>query len=340
MPTTPFNALTEQGKARRQRQTATLALTEYGLESASFTQIAIDTNFVFRVRSGDGSRYALRVHRQTDDGLHFHDLGDTELECWWVQRLVADGLPVADVVPNRRGQLITTIDDVPGVPGPQRCVLFEWLPGRQPDGEESWFWPELGRLAARLHEHAAELTLPPHANLRRWDSVFPYEPSELGQGDYASDRYEGLLSAEQWETLRQGRAVLDPYLAGLYQDPNRPARLIHGDLHDENVQSYRRKLSAFDFEDVILGHPENDLAITLYGPYYNHPNFAGVVTAMRSGYEEIAPWPVAAVDELRPLFAARALGLVNFCLTLGADYVSYVSMLTDRVADYLNNPTR
>ena len=128
MAVKPYESLTERGKARRHRRTVERALVEYGIESTSITQLAIHSNYVFKVTADDGHRYALRVQHPA-----LFQPGDTELECWWVDRLAADGLPVAAVVPNRHGRSITSLDEVPGVPGTQRCVLFEWLPGRAAD---------------------------------------------------------------------------------------------------------------------------------------------------------------------------------------------------------------
>ena len=328
-----FAELTDQGKARRLRQTALKALSSYDVAPQRLTQLTIHNNYMFRVQDGGGRSFALRILRQQEDGIDFHDPVDTRLECWWVQKLAADGLPVAAVIANADGDMITTVDGVPGVPGKQRCVLFEWLPGSEPDEDQPWFWTELGRRAAELHQHSAGLTLPRWAEPRRWDSVFPYEDGNLRQS--AED---GLLTPGQSETLNRAIEILNPYLAGLYLDRSRPPQLVHGDLHDENTRSYRRRLSVFDFEDLLEGYPEHDLAVALYGPYYNRSDVDDVVVAMRSGYEEVAPWPVADLEQLRPLFAARAVGLVNFCLALGAGYLDYVGMLVDRVADIVERP--
>jgi Ser/Thr protein kinase RdoA (MazF antagonist) len=318
--------MTDTGRARRLRPVVWHALADYGLAPTAIRQIAIDTNYIFKVTADDGRAYALRVQRP---GLHTD--ADTELECWWVRRLAADGLPVAAVVTNRHGRFVTVVDDVPDVPAGQRCVLFDWLQGSDADDGPLWFWTALGELAARLHEQSIGLQLPAAATPRRWDCVFPYEAVELWE-----TRYDNVITAAQRAVLRKGIATLDPLLAARY-DPARPVRLLHGDLHDDNVRVSRRRLSVFDFEDLIVGHPEHDLAVALYGPYYNRDDLAAVVAAMRSGYERVAPWPITGIEELRPLFAARALGLINYCLTMGDRYVGFIGVLTDRVAAFLNS---
>jgi Ser/Thr protein kinase RdoA (MazF antagonist) len=91
----------------------------------------------------------------------------------------------------------------------------------------------------------------------------------------------------------------------------------------------------FDFEDLIFGHPAHDIAVALYGSYYNAPDYAAFLTSMRRGYESELPWPITDDDVLVPLFAARALGMINFCLFNGGDLLDYVPRLTDRVGAFL-----
>ena len=147
-------------------------------------------------------------------------------------------------------------------------------------------------------------------------------------------QYQHLITDARRHVLRDGIATLDPLLRARYQGRG-GEQLLHGDLHDGNVLINGRQLSVFDFEDLMVGFPEHDLAVALYGPYYNRDDLSAVVAAMRKGYERVAPWPIGDIEDLRPLFAARALGLVNFCLTMGDQLSNYVAILTDRVADFL-----
>ena len=322
--TRPYEQLTDAGKSRRHRATAKAALEHYGLGDAEIRQLAVDTNFVYRVTAADGRRFALRVQR---GGLH--SPRETELELWWVQRLGADGVPVAAAVPNQASELVTTIDGIAGVPGAHRCVLFDWLPGGAPDDNEMSYWRAMGELAARLHRHSVDLAWPAHLSVRRWDSVFPYEAPVIFDPAHAR-----VVTPAMREVLEAGIATLDLDLAARYDD-GRAVQLLHGDLHDENVRSFRGNLSVFDFEDVIVGMPEHDLAVLLYGPYYNRDDFDDVAASVRAGYEAVAAWPIADTSALTPLFTARALGLVNFCLSVGPDYDHYIAMLVDRVQRWL-----
>lgn len=328
----PYEQLTNVGRARRLRSTAIRAAGRYGLDVAELRQLAVDVNYVFRLTMRDGRRFAMRVQRP---GLHRPI--DTELELWWVQRLAADRLPVAGVVVNLEGDVVTVVEGSPGVPEPHRCVLFEWLPGGDADEDAPGFWRQLGSLAARLHDHSADLQVPGRFRPRRWNSVFPYESPVLFEPQHAQ-----VITADRARVLQRGIERLDPELDGLYESALK-LQLVHGDLHDGNVR--RRPgpdagLSAFDFEDLVEGLPLHDLAVALYGPFFNSARFDRVVADMRAGYERHRPWPVDDIEQLRPLFVARALGMVNFCLALGPEYNDFVAVLTDRVDRFVTGRRR
>jgi Ser/Thr protein kinase RdoA (MazF antagonist) len=321
----PYAALTYAGKARRHRTTARAALAAYGLADPTIRQLAIDTNFVFRVDAADGQRFALRVLR---NGLHRS--GQIDVEMWLVRELVAAGAPVAAPVANLAGEVVTVVEGDGAIPEAHRCVLFEWLPGSLADDEPLTYWTAAGELAARLHLASAALDIPAGFSPIRWDSVFAYFTPVLFEPQHRS-----LLGPGRVEMLRRGIEVLDERLAHRYAGAASPLQMLHGDLHEGNLMSWRGRLVAFDFEDAILGNPVHDLAVMLYGPYYNRADLADVVAAVRVGYERLAPWPIGDIEELADLFAARALGLVDFCIALGLEYREFIDRLCDRVERYL-----
>ena len=328
MTARPYAQLTDAGKARRHRATAHAAAGAYGLDIVRLRQLQVDTNFLFQLLDSSGSRYALRIQRP---GLHATQ--DTELELWWLQQLANDGLPVPRIVPLPDGQSSVVVDDIDGVGGPHRCVMFEWLDGVEPDENDPSFWSAIGHLAAQLHANSAKRSIPSSMPQRRWDSVCNYEPAVL-----FDPQYQHLLSAEKWQLLRSAYVHLDDHLAKRYETADdAPPMLLHGDLHSGNVLRSRGRLSVLDFEDVIVGHPHHDLAILLYGPFYNSPSFDDVLVNVRSGYEQVRPWPISDQQDLRPLFAARALGMINFCIARDETFRDFVPVLADRVIRYLSD---
>ncbi len=291
---------------------------------ARIRQLAVDTNFVFKVVLASGECFALRVQRP---GIH--EPAHTELELWWLEALVRDGLPVAAPVRTLDGRLMVDVPSTAEVPEPHRCVLFTWLPGSEPDEASMAYWETAGELAARLHRQSAGLEPPAHIPLRRWDRVFAYEEPVLLRREHRE-----VITDDRRAILQHGIDRLDEVLGGIYAG-RAGEQLLHGDLHEGNLRMLRGRLSVFDFEDLIVGWPLHDLAILLYGPYYNSGDWDSIEAATRRGYERAAPWPINDPGELRALFAARALGLVNLCLVMGPEHHAHIERLTARVEAYL-----
>ncbi|HIE21697.1 MAG TPA: hypothetical protein EYP73_03745 [Acidimicrobiia bacterium] len=88
-------------------------------------------------------------------------------------------------------------------------------------------------------------------------------------------------------------------------------QVVHGDLHEWNVHVVGSRLFAFDFEDVMLALPAQDVSISLYSSRLKASHHE-IVKAFRRGYEEIAPWPVADEAQLAGFHAARQIMLMNY----------------------------
>lgn len=318
-----YASLTTAGQARRHRRTAVAALTAYGITPVSVRQLAVHTNFVFRIDTASGRRYALRVQRPW--GV---DPAITDLELWFVEQLADHGLPVARPVPTPSGEVAVVVDATEEVPDAHRCVLFEWLPGGDADDTSDRYWTNIGDLAGRLHAVSGGLTLPAGAPRRRWDRVYYFgeDPAPV----LALPALTGPMRA----TLDAVVPLLDEALASIYTDRTAAPFLVHGDLHDGNVRSRRGGLAVFDFEDYVSGYAVHDLAVALYGPFYNRPDYEAVVRLVRGGYERHLPWPVDDPAEMRTLFAARVVVLVEYCLLMGPEYHRHLPMLIGRLEEY------
>lgn len=321
-PMRPYDTLTTTGQARRHRRTVLAALSGFGVTPVRIRQLAVDTNFVFRVDATDGRSYALRVQRPW--GV---DPATTELEIWFVEQLADRGLPVARPVRTPGGASTVDVPATPEVPEAHRCAMFEWLSGSDADDTGVGFWSQMGELAGRLHALSAELDIPPAAVSRRWDRVY-YFGEELVTSS-------PVLTAPMRRLIDTAVTRLDAELAAIYARRSEPPFLVHGDLHDGNVRVRRSGLALFDFEDFVAGYGIHDLAVALYGPFYRRSDYDEVVAAMRAGYERHRPWPVDDPAELRTLFAARAVILVEYCLLMGPDLHEHLPMLVERLDRYL-----
>lgn len=323
-----FEQLGDAGKARRQRAVAAQVLGEWGIVPASIRRLAVDTNFMYRVVSTSGEVFALRIHR---DGLRAPV--DIELECWWLDELRRNGAPVVEVVPAIDGRFLVQAAPAAGVPDGRSAVLFRWLPGRLGDDSERAYWVTLGETMARLHLAAAATAVPTWARPKRWDSVFYFEPPVLWNPEHLT-----ATTAEQRSLVTDATAYVESLLAARYERDD-PPRLIHGDLQDGNVMLYRGRMTVFDFEDTIVGYPEHDIVVALYGAYFNRDDFDDVVAALRDGYERVGVWPLGEVVELAPLFAARCLLLMDYCVLMGPELHEWLQLLAARVESILREPT-
>jgi len=148
----PFHGLTTRGQLGRLRGLARSAAGAYGIDVARLTLVGESFNTLFRIRSGSGATYLLRV----GSALRLHPQGSGEVEAAWLDELGrATGIPVARVFRNLDGGVVTEVVS-PGVPEPRTCMLFSWIPGRvvaeRLDPEVA---TRSGRLSAELHAHAA-----------------------------------------------------------------------------------------------------------------------------------------------------------------------------------------
>jgi Ser/Thr protein kinase RdoA (MazF antagonist) len=311
-PMEDFNKLTMRGRARRLRALAERALDLWDLDVQRLGLLCNETNGIFRIDTADGRKLALRIYDPS--GCHGRD--DITLEASWLAALGREtdlGVPVP--MATRGGDLMALVEAA-GVPEPRFCMMQSWIPG--PDLEDRLTpvnYEKLGTFTARLHVHADGFTKPHGIKTRTLDNVFPYvDPEhEFVEPIVIFDRKSTDLFSggeiEYWQaSVDAAQLVID----GLYRSARTP-RIIHQDLHPWNTKVCRGRIYAFDFEDVLYGHPVQDIATALF--YVRFRDQASeLIRSFRSGYEKVLPWPVEDECQMDALIAARALLLVNFLL--------------------------
>jgi Ser/Thr protein kinase RdoA (MazF antagonist) len=302
----PFQELSNRGQALRLRRLAVAALESYDLQVKRVRLITNDLNGIFRLDTAGGAKYVLRVSIPGDLG---HTLPQIRSEMAWLAALSRDtGLGVPHPLPARDGSLVTTAQ-VPGVPEPRHCAVFSWLPGPNlADRLSAHNVVRLGELAARLHAHAETFVPPPGFSIPMLDSVFPFrEPVVLFDAEH-----EPLFPAGRRQVYAEGIARIQSAIDSLYAAGRRP-RVLHYDLHPWNVKVCRGKLYAFDFEDLMWGHPAQDIAITFYY-LQDREDYAALREAFRRGYTRQTEWPERYPGEIDTYIAGRGVELVNFVL--------------------------
>jgi Ser/Thr protein kinase RdoA (MazF antagonist) len=327
-----YYALTSTGKARRLRDLALRALEHYDLHVARLSLITNEQNGIFRVDTGDGTRLVMRVARP-DTG---HPLSHLESEMTYLRALAEDGsVPAPHPVPARNGELAVT-ETAPGVPEPRHCGLFTWVPGadlaerRSPEN-----WRKLGELSARLHAFGREWRTPKGFAATVNDSPFCFDEEMV----FFRAPYSDLFSQEDARDLRTGVDLVQRDIDALHA--GRDIVITHGDLHQWNVRVSRGVLYPIDFEDLLIQHPLQDVAITLYY-HQGDADFEQLASAFRAGYESVAAWPELWEGQLELHMLARRMNLVNYILYSRdediADYPHAIPLLMRRVRDALARP--
>lgn len=301
-----FEDLTLRGQMQRLWHLGRLALARHGLEDARTRLVSPIQNTTFRVDSGSGKRYALRVHNPDAD----------EREIWseltWLAAISnGTGLMVPEPVSTTGGELVSVVK-TDGVPEPRCCVLFRWLEGRSVGSER--ITPEqfgrVGAMMARLHLFS-----------ERWS------PPQ-GFSRYHVDSQ--LVS----DTLRKTLAV--PSIRKMFDERNRLMvetsaervstaimtlgygsdvfGIVHADLVPDNLLFHCGEPAVLDFDDCCWGHYLYDMAFPLR-EVEDRYEYEDLRAAFLSGYEDVRPLSpqhreyietfIAAAHLLRLLWVAR-----------------------------------
>jgi Ser/Thr protein kinase RdoA (MazF antagonist) len=209
------------------------------------------------------------------------------------------------------------------------CVLFSWVHGRlmrtRLDAPRA---RKLGQLMARLHEHGAG---------RRDDGVLAADkvlywlvPDRLGD------------VPEHGKLLVEARDSVQSVIDELWQRPGHSPHLIHGDLTAANViESPGVGPVPIDFQDMVLGYPEQDISFTL-ASFARHPAREALTQAFTAGYSQTRSWPDHSPEAMWGLLVARGLHQLNLSLAtatgpLPEDYLTYHAT---RAQAWLNRSTR
>jgi Ser/Thr protein kinase RdoA (MazF antagonist) len=314
----------------------------------------VSENETYRVHDpASGTTAALRVHR-----LGYHPPGAIASELAWLDALREEAaVRTPRVLPAVDGRRVITVPDPTG--GPARdCVLFEFLPGREPAEDDliTDFEP-LGALTARMHEHARRWQRPAGFVRFHWDADAAFgTPAGPGRwGDWRAAPGVGPAEAEVLERLEQTlRARLRRFGGG----PERYG-LIHADLRLANLLvtepdfyarppatfpgapaagAKDRQVSVIDFDDCGFGWYLYDLGAAL-SFVEHHPEVPEVIDAWASGYRSVAPLTAEDEAELWTFVLFRRLLLVawigshsdvDIAAELGAGYSQGSCALAER----------
>ena len=230
-------------------------------------------NAVFEMVLSDGSRAALRLHRQG-----YQPDAAIRSELWWCAALAAKGVHVPAALPDRNGNLLVTLSTG------RAASAISWIKG-EPLGEAGVPFttplPQLldqhkclGHLIRNLHETTATLTLPPDFQRPRWDL-----DGLTGEGPFWGRFWDHpAATQDQRAALIRARHALRERLS---HQPT--VQLVHADVLRENVIVNDGSVYLIDFDDSGFGFPLYDLGTVLSQDLYE-PAYADIRAALMEGY--------------------------------------------------------
>jgi Ser/Thr protein kinase RdoA (MazF antagonist) len=322
----PFDQLSRRGKIGRLRVIAENSLLNYDLSIKQLRFLVQETNTMFRVDSQDGERYALRIYSDGESTLR-----ENQAEMFWLDALMKDtDLSITQPVRNKLGEYIT-VACAEGVPDARRTALFRWVQGGTLYNQLTpRNYERLGRIMAQLHDHAQGLNPPHSLSPKRWDRVFYYPDEPIV---YNTEPFAKYFPSERIEMIDEVIARSESFLQDLYEHQEEPF-WIHGDLHYWNVHVYGGVLTVIDFEDIMLGYPVQDIAVTLY--YGDHrQDYPELRQAFQRGYSSKREWPVNTEYQLQTLWAARTVNFINYMAYINPDPVDYIERRCQDLYRYL-----
>ena len=327
-----MDASRTQAEATRLLPLVHRVLKRYPFLTREVHHLATHSNVMFRVVTQSGEQRVLRVGTP-----HANSRSNIELEVAWLDAIRRDGhLDVVEPIRTAGGALI--VDEYDDTIGKERsCVLFTWVPG-EPMGEGSgtFGYRLLGQMCAALQQHGRSWAPPVNAQLRTWDQVF-YYTEELDPIIIDNPLYGHLFDIPRRTAIKKALALSGAVVEASHRDSE--AQIVHGDLHEWNVHLAGSRLYAFDFEDVMMALPAQDVAICLYSSR-NRDIRGDIRAAFRKGFETIAPWPIIDDSQLDGFHAARQIMLMNYAartlrMEEAADYIDQVMPWLERyVARY------
>ncbi len=258
-------------------------------------------NITVLLEDADGGKSVLRIHRPG-----YQSRAAIRSEFAWIRALRAEEvISTPDIIPGCNGHAIQS-----GVVGahraPRLMVLFAHVPGHHPDesGDLATLFPMLGRLAARLHDHAARWQPPddftrPHWNLER----------VLGHRAIWGNWQDAPLMTGPIRNVLDQAATKLCHRLHRYGTHSDRYGLIHADMRLANIIVRDSTRTLIDFDDCGFGWLLADFAAAT--SFLEHlPMLGDLWTAWSAGYQEVRPLPPEHRSVVPSLVMLRRLALL------------------------------
>jgi len=301
----------ETDQAALLQRLATILAARWPLEPASIRPIKVRENAVYAVDLEDGRKVVLRVHR-----CGYHSDAALQSERVWMQALADHGIEVPQHILSTGGASFESLQ-IEGFEGTRQVDLFHWISGQQLGsveggvdtraGSVDTIYREVGRLAARVHNHSAVWAVPSGFERHAWDAA-----GLVGENPLWGRFWElEALTTAQRDFFTRLRQRLFRELSEFGTSADRYG-LIHADLVPENILVDGPHLQVIDFDDAGFGWHLFELATSLYF-IRREAVYTEARDALIDGYRQV-----------RPLSEAHRARLPMFLAARGTTYLGWV----------------
>ncbi|MEN9543768.1 MAG: hypothetical protein RLZZ598_601 [Pseudomonadota bacterium] len=309
----PFFELEAHEQSARLKTLAIEALKAWGVTGCDPRLIKYRENAVFEVKTRDGARAALRVHRQG-----YHDAASLESELRWMAMLARGGIAVPTPIPTEAGAVVHD-GTAAGVPGVWKVDMLSWVAGRELGavGERLDLggrspiavFHSMGRTMARLHDLSTAWPQQQRQKRHAWD-----RDGFVGDEPFWGRFWElAALTAGQRDLLLRTKSAIAQDLDG-FGKTERNYGLIHADMVPENVMLDGDTIALIDFDDAGFGWHMFDLVTALFW-LGDEPQIESMTAALIQGYRSVRPLDARDLATM-PLFtAARSLTYLGWVHT-------------------------
>jgi Ser/Thr protein kinase RdoA (MazF antagonist) len=281
---------------------ARIASVQYGMPpDCSMRLYPLTENWTYRIETSSTVPVVLRIYRPGG-----RSPAEIMSELAWMSAIKEESQSlVPDVIPTLRGSRVLELTR-DGPLDPCYCVMFSFAPGREPAEVElaAWF-PRLGAITARLHQHARAWARPSWFRRPRWDLN-----TTLGDRPHWGPWQSSVTDAEE---LRQLERLADLVMARLSRFGNGAERfgLVHADLRLANLLVDGDRITVIDFEDCGLSWYLYDLACALT---FNEgrPDVRELIALWVDGYRQVEPLPAEDEEEIDTFLMLRRLMLTAY----------------------------